>query len=125
MRPSGTVSLDCGSQQTFACRVTGVVLWTVTGLSGINAIEISSMKAASNNSRIATTDPSDSVQESTIIISGFTTADDGGTVQCLDRVVFGPHGSGVATIHIESGGNHKECLKYYQCFLQHELPQGA
>ena len=121
LTPGGTVSLDCGSTQTFTCRAdraASTAVWTVTGLSGIIAMRTSGVKAASSNNRITTTDPSENIQVSTIIISGFTTADEGGTVQCIESTFSLFLGSSVATIHIESGGNYiEEGFKYNQCYL--------
>ena len=76
--------MDCGSQQTFTCSVTGVAaLWTISGLSGISVTRDTGLSAA-NNVRITTTDTSGLTQSSTITITGFTTADNGGTIQCID-----------------------------------------
>ena len=85
--PNGTVPLDCGSQQTFTCSVTGqvtVAVWTITGLSGITAVGLTGQLAATNNDRITTTDTSGVTQTSTITITGFNTSDNGGNVQCID-----------------------------------------
>ena len=84
--PSGTVSLDCGSQQTFTCSVTGTAAgWTITGLSGITAVGTSGQLAANSNARIINTDTGDPLT-STITITGFTTADNGGRVQCNELI---------------------------------------
>ena len=84
MTPDGTVSLDCGSQRTFTCNVTGVLAgWTISGLSGISVTGTSGQIAANNNPRITTTD-SGALPSSTITITWFTTADNGGTIQCIN-----------------------------------------
>ena len=46
---------------------------------------------AANNTRIMTTDTS-VTSSSTITISGFTTADDGGTIECFDFINHNFHG---------------------------------
>ena len=86
LTPDGTVSLDCGSQQTFTCIVTGsAALWSITGLSGISVPTIpTGLSIANSNPRITTTDSSSVTPSSTITITGFTTSDNGGTIQCVD-----------------------------------------
>ena len=59
-------------------------MWTITGLSNITAVGISGQLADTNNARITTTDTSGITQTSTITITGFTTADNGGRVQCIN-----------------------------------------
>ena len=77
--------MDCGSQQTFTCNVTGLAaLWTISGLSGISATGTSGPFTANNNARITTTDTSGFTQSSTITITGFTTADNGGSIRCAN-----------------------------------------
>ena len=84
--PSGSLLLDYGSEQTFTCTVTGpAAMWTITGLSGITAVGSIGLSAANNNARITTTDTSGLTQSSTITITGFTTADYGGMVQCINQ----------------------------------------
>ena len=84
MTPDGTVLLDCGSQQTFTCSVTGVAaLWTISGLSGISVAQISGLGVANNNPRV-TTDTISTTPTSNITITGFTTSDNGGTIQCIN-----------------------------------------
>ena len=78
------MSLDCGSQQTFTCSVTVGVGWTISGLSGISVTSASGLSAAGNNPRINTTDTSGLPPSSTITITGFTTADNGGAIQCIE-----------------------------------------
>ena len=85
LTPDGTVSLDCGSQQTFTCSVTGGAAWNITGLSGISITLDNGLLAANNNARVTTTDTSGITQSSTITITGFTTSDNGGTVQCIEQ----------------------------------------
>ena len=76
--------MDCGSQQTFTCNVSGVAaLWTISGLSGISETRNTGQGAANNNARITTTD-SGAPPSSTITITGFTTSDNGGTIQCIN-----------------------------------------
>ena len=80
--------MDCGSEQTFTCSVTGpAALWTISGLSGINLTRESGLLVAntwSSGPRVITTDASGVTQSSTITIAGFTTADNGGTIQCIN-----------------------------------------
>ena len=84
--PSGSILLDYGSQQMFTCSVTGpAAVWTITGFSGITGVESSGLSVANSNARITTTDTSGLTQSSTITITGFTTADFGGTVQCINQ----------------------------------------
>ena len=83
LTPDGTFPLDCGSQQTFTCNVTGqAALWTIKRLNGIIVTRDSGQIAANISARINTTDTSGLTQSSTITITGFTTADNGGTIQC-------------------------------------------
>ena len=88
LTPVGTISLDCGSQQTFTCSVPGpAALWTISGLSSISVIRESGLSVANTSgSRVTTTDTSGVTQSSTITITGFTTADHGGTIQCINLV---------------------------------------
>ena len=84
LTPDGTVSLDCESQQTFTCSVTGTAaLWAISGLSGIGATRYAGTITANLNARITTTD-SGITTPSTITITGFTTSDNGGTIQCFN-----------------------------------------
>ena len=77
--------MDCGSQQTFTCSVTGVAaLWTTSGLNGISVTRDSGLVVATNSARITTNDTSGATPTSTITITGFTTADNGGTIQCIN-----------------------------------------
>ena len=90
MTPDNTVSLDCGSQQTFTCTVTGplgsAAGWNVSGLSGIIMVTTGSgFNLANANNRISTNDTSITLS-STITITGFSTSDSGGTVQCVNQV---------------------------------------
>jgi hypothetical protein len=85
LTPSGPLFLDCGSQQTFSCSVTGAAAgWNITGLNGINAGSVSGMVAANTNPRIINTDTGDFLT-SNITITGFTEADNG-VVQCIELV---------------------------------------
>ena len=84
LTPDGTVSLYSGSQQTFTCSVTVAAVWTISGLSGISVTGNSGQLAANNNPRITTNDTSGITQSSTITITGFTAADNGGTIQCIE-----------------------------------------
>ena len=86
LQPNCAVSLDCGSQQTFNCIVSGPsAVWTINGLSGINVVGSTGLSAANSNARITTTDTSGITPSSTITITGFTTSDNGGTIQCIDQ----------------------------------------
>ena len=75
--------MDCGSQQTFTCNVTGVAAWNISGLSGISVAGTTGQIAAEHNARITTTN-SGVTPSSTITITGFNTTDDGGTILCID-----------------------------------------
>ena len=82
--------MDCSSEQTFTCSVnditTGASLagWTIT-LDDITATEDSGKEVGKTHSgRISTSDTSGVTKSSTITITGFTTADDGGTIQCIN-----------------------------------------
>ena len=78
--------MDCGSQQTFNCNVTGpAAAWNISGLSGISATSATGLLAANNNSpRITTNDTRGITPSSTITITGFSAADNGGTIQCIN-----------------------------------------
>ena len=73
-------------------------MWTITGLSNITAVWTGGQLAANNNARITTTDTGGLTQTSTITITGFTTADDGGTVQCIN--LFNVLVEGMATMSV-------------------------
>ena len=78
--------MDCGSQQTFTCSVYGSASWTFSGLSGIRVPRFpTGVEIAKNNSRITTTDTSGLTPSSTINITGFTTTDNGATIQCFEH----------------------------------------
>ena len=101
--------MDCGSQQTFTCSVTGgAALWTISGLSGISVTRHTGQFAASNNARITTTDTSGLTQSSTITITGFTTADNGGAIQCinLDDISV----QGMASISVGENSAYREVV---------------
>ena len=100
LTPDGTVSLDCGSQQTFTCSVTDGVLWTISGLSGASVEGNIGLFAAIKSSRITTTDTSIATTSSTITITGFTTADNGGTVQCINQMGANISFQGTANISV-------------------------
>ena len=88
MSPDGAVLLDCGSEATFICNVTGLsTVWTINGLSVMCVPETTEQFAANNNSRITTTDTSGLTQSSIITITGFTTSDNGGTVAFREWLV--------------------------------------
>ena len=84
LTPGGSVSISNGKQQTFTCSVTGAAAWTITGLRGIRATRSTGLVAANNNPRITTTDTSGITPFSTITISRFTAADNGGTIHCIE-----------------------------------------
>ena len=76
--------MDCGSQRSFTCSVTSVLAgWTISGLSGISITRNNGQSAADNHTRITTTN-SGNLSSSTITITGFSTADNGGTIQCIN-----------------------------------------
>ena len=60
-------------------------MWTITGLTGITAVQVTVQGAATTNGRITTTDTSGLTPTSNITITGFTAADNGGTVWCIDQ----------------------------------------
>ena len=62
-------------------------MWTISRLSGTSVTSNSGQSAADSNTRITTTDTSGLITSSTITITGFTTADNGGTIQCIDLLV--------------------------------------
>ena len=77
--------MDCGSQQTFTCNVTGPAAgWTISGLSEISEVRNTGQSVADKNPRINTTDTRGITSPSNITITGFTTADNGGTIQCIN-----------------------------------------
>ena len=89
--------MDCGSQQTFTCSVTGQAAgWTISP-EGIGITTQSGLTAA-DNPWIYTADTNGTTQSSTITVTGFITADNGGTVQCID--LDDEHTQGMATILI-------------------------
>ena len=100
--------MDCGSQQTFTCSVIGGAAWTISGLSGISVTENSGLTVAINNPRITTTDTSGVTQSSTITITGFTTSDNGGAIQCIDL----DDGSvqGMATVSVGESSAYREVV---------------
>ena len=108
LTPDGTISLDCGSQETFTCSVTGAAAWTISRLSGISVTDNTGLSAANNNARITTTDTSGGTQSSTITITGFTTADNGGTIQCID--LADGRLQGMASISIGDNLAHREVV---------------
>ena len=60
-------------------------VWTISGLSGISSVTGSNgLLAANYYARISTTDTSGVASPSTITISGFSTTDDGGNIQCIN-----------------------------------------
>ena len=84
LTPDGTVPLDCGSQQTFTCGVNGTAAWNISGLSGVRRTPSNGLGTAHSNPRITTTDTNGITSPSTITITGFTTSDNGGTIQCIN-----------------------------------------
>ena len=103
LAPNGEVNLDCGSQQFFTCDVSGVsanpsTAWTINGLRMISVLDANARSAANNNDRITTTDQSGVTQISTITITEFSTADNGGTIQCINQHDLSTQG--MATISV-------------------------
>ena len=94
--------MDCGSAQTFTCNAPGVSLgWNIAGLSGINIVgPFLARNAAFGNPRIKTNDTGSSVQldVSNLTITGFSTSDNGGIIQCVDR--NNDNTEGMATISV-------------------------
>ena len=106
LTPGGTVSLDCGSQQTFTCSVTGGAAWAIS-LDGISVTHDNGLGVA-NNARITTTDTSGVTQSSTITITGFTTADNGGTIRCIDQA--DNSNQGTASISVGERSTYREVV---------------
>ena len=98
LTPDGTVSLYSGSQQTFTCNVTVAAGWTICGLSGISVRGNSGQLAANSNPRITTNDTSAITPFSTITIIGFTAADNGGTIQCIELADNSVQGTATVSI---------------------------
>ena len=91
------VSMDCGSHQTFTCSVTVGAGCTISELSGIDLTHYTGLEAAMN-ARINTADTSGFTSSSTINIAGFATADNGGTIQCIE--LANNRVQGVATVSV-------------------------
>ena len=86
LTPSGAVCLDCGSQQMFTCQATsGSARWTLRGLPGRNAEKNAGISLANYFSNITTTDTSSSTHPTSINITRFSMADNGGVVECVDQ----------------------------------------
>ena len=102
LTPNGTAAVDCGSTQVFICTAPGVSIgWTITGLSGIYIQgPFLARHAAISNSRITSTDTGGDSQigVSNLTISGFSTSDNGGTIQCVNR--DSNNTQGIATISV-------------------------
>ena len=88
LTPNGALSFECGSRQTLSCRVPGKPLgWDITRLSGINIPGPFRIRiAAETNTGITSNNiGGDSQFDVTVIaISGFSTSDNGGTIQCIN-----------------------------------------
>ena len=90
LEPDGTVSVDCGSRQTFTCRAPGEPIgWNIAGLSGINMPGPFRARAADQtltNNRIMSNDTGGNMQigVSVITISRFRISDNGGIIQCVN-----------------------------------------
>ena len=78
----------CGGTQTFICEAPRKPLgWTITGLRGISIPgPFRPRVVAETNPRITSNDTggNSQVSVSVITISGFTTSDNGGTIQCIN-----------------------------------------
>ena len=86
LTPSGTVCLDCGSQQMFTCQATsGSARWTLRGLPGRNAEKNTGVNLASYYSNLTTADTNSYTYPTSINITGFSMADNGGVVECVDQ----------------------------------------
>ena len=82
--------MDCGSEQMFTCNVSHVTSgassagWTIT-LNGIVVTEDSGKEAENAySSRISTSDLGGITKSSTITVTGFTTLDNRGNIQCIN-----------------------------------------
>ena len=85
LTPNGTVSVDCGSTQTFICYSHYKLGWNITGLSEINITgPFRAQRAA--NSRITSNDTGDISQYgvSNITIFRFNRSDNGGIIRCVN-----------------------------------------
>ena len=101
LTPGGTVSVDCGSAQTFICRTPKAIGWNIAGLSGIDIPGPFLVRnAAIGNPRIDTNDTGgDSQTEvSVITIYGFRISDNGGIIQCAN--MGNNETKGMATISV-------------------------
>ena len=98
------VSVYCGGVQTFTCRPSDgrdPIGWNIAGLSGINIPGPFMARAvAMTNSRITTNDTGGNSQTkvSDITISGFSTSDNGGIIQCVN--MNNNNTEGMATISV-------------------------
>ena len=68
---------------TFTCGNTSPATWHTLKLYGISDASATSISLAKKNRRISTTDLTRGTQNSRLIISGVTAADNGGSVACL------------------------------------------
>ena len=81
--------MNCGRTQTFTCNAPGEpIKWTTSGLRGISAGPFLARKESNRDltDRFTSHDSGRNTQESvsTIIISGFSKSDNGGTIQCIN-----------------------------------------
>ena len=81
--------MDCGSAKAFSCRTPDRIGWNIAGLSGINIPGPFLARTEANrdfNDRFTSKDDGDDSQTmfSDISISGFSTSDNGGIIQCVN-----------------------------------------
>ena len=85
MRTNTTVTPECGGNRTFTCSAACQqfpVWWAISGLKGINESNATAMTLKKKYSRIHSKDTY-IFKSSTITITGFSEADNGGIVQCI------------------------------------------
>ena len=66
--------------------------------------------AANNNARITTTDTSGITQSSTITMIGFTTLDNGGTIQCIELANNSLQGMATVSVGENSACRELVCI---------------
>ena len=90
--PDGMVAVNCGSAQTFICRISDSsesIGWNISGLSGINTPGPFNARTEANRDfedRFTSNDTGGMRQTivSVITISGFSISDNGGIIQCVN-----------------------------------------
>ena len=113
----GTLSLDCDNEQTFTCSVSVAAVWSIDSTSGELAIVTDTGLAADRASpRITTSDTSGNVNTSRITINGFSEADNGTVISCIDRDDSSVQGTVLLSIS-ESSNTPTLVQHRYQCIV--------